>query len=195
MIQHGDVIKWKKFPRYWPFVRGIHWSPVDSLHKGQWRGALMLYLMCAWSNDWVNSLDAGDLRRHGAHCDVIVMGTTKMHWLLSKVVNDIYCVSWSEARQVLWKTSKIWITTPNWWLNYWHRVVKFSSHICGVIETCFGIDYDNPYTYMGRSGLMAQYSTSSCQTLYVGKRFHCLSLGYCIKVPLVSVVIVSTNVL
>ena len=24
---HDDVIKWKNFPRYWPFVRGIHRSP------------------------------------------------------------------------------------------------------------------------------------------------------------------------
>ena len=30
-----DVIKWKRFPHYWPFVRGIH------PHKGQWRGVLM----------------------------------------------------------------------------------------------------------------------------------------------------------
>ena len=26
--EHDDVIKWKHFPRYWTFVRGIHWSPV-----------------------------------------------------------------------------------------------------------------------------------------------------------------------
>ena len=32
---HDDVIKWKHFPRYWPFVRGIHRSRVNSLHKGQ----------------------------------------------------------------------------------------------------------------------------------------------------------------
>ena len=34
---HGDVIKikWKHFPRYWPFVRGIHRTPVNSPHKGQ----------------------------------------------------------------------------------------------------------------------------------------------------------------
>ena len=32
--QHDDVIKWKHFPRYWPFVRGIHRSPVNSPHKG-----------------------------------------------------------------------------------------------------------------------------------------------------------------
>ena len=42
---HDDVIKWKHFPRYWPFVRGIHRSPVNSPHKGQWRGALMFSLM------------------------------------------------------------------------------------------------------------------------------------------------------
>ena len=33
---HDGVIKWKHFPRYWPFVRGIHRSPVNSPHKGQW---------------------------------------------------------------------------------------------------------------------------------------------------------------
>ena len=37
--KHEDVIKWKHFPRYWPFVRGIHQSPVNFIHKGQWRGA------------------------------------------------------------------------------------------------------------------------------------------------------------
>ena len=24
VAEHDDVIKWKHFPRYWPFVRGIH---------------------------------------------------------------------------------------------------------------------------------------------------------------------------
>ena len=44
---HDDVIKWKHFPRYWPFVRGIHRSPVNSPHKGQWRGDLVFSLICA----------------------------------------------------------------------------------------------------------------------------------------------------
>ena len=50
LISHVEIIKWKYFPRYWPFVRGIHRSPVDSLHKGQWRGALMFSLILAWTN-------------------------------------------------------------------------------------------------------------------------------------------------
>ena len=45
---HDDVIKWKHFPRYWPFVRGIHQSPVNSPHNGQRRGALMFSLICVW---------------------------------------------------------------------------------------------------------------------------------------------------
>ena len=73
MTPHDDVIKWKHFPRNWAFVRGIHRSPVNSPHKGHWRGALMFSLICVWINDWVNNCEAGDLRRYRAHYDVIVM--------------------------------------------------------------------------------------------------------------------------
>ena len=70
---HDDVIKWKHFPRYWPFVMGIHRSPVDSPHKGQWRGALMFLLICSWTNGWANTRDAGDLRRHRTNYEVTIM--------------------------------------------------------------------------------------------------------------------------
>ena len=70
-IVHDDVIKWKLYPCYWPFGRGIHQSPVDSPHKGQWRGDLMFSLICAWTNGWADS--RGDLIRHRAHYDIIVM--------------------------------------------------------------------------------------------------------------------------
>ena len=72
-VPRDDVIKWKHFPRYWPFMRGIHRSPVNSTHKGQWRGALMFSFICARINGWVNNRGAGDLRRHCAHYDVIVI--------------------------------------------------------------------------------------------------------------------------
>ena len=76
-MNHDDVIKWKHFPRYWPFVRGIHRSPVNSLHKGQWRRALMCYLISVWINGWVNNRETGDLRRHRAHYGVIVVPSLK----------------------------------------------------------------------------------------------------------------------
>ena len=71
--KHDDVIKWKYFPRYWPFLRGIHRSPVKSPHIGQWRGDLMFSLICKWINGLVNNREAGDLRRHRAHYDVTLM--------------------------------------------------------------------------------------------------------------------------
>ena len=75
---HDDIIKWKQFPCYWPFVRGIHRSTVNSPHKGQWRGALVFSLICAWMNIWVNNREAGDLRRYRAHYDVTVMFVRKL---------------------------------------------------------------------------------------------------------------------
>ena len=44
---HNEVIKWKHVPRYWPLVKGIGRSPVDSPrdspHKGQWRRTLRFF--------------------------------------------------------------------------------------------------------------------------------------------------------
>ena len=71
-VLHDDVIKWKHFPRYWPFVRGIHRSPVNSPHKGPWRGALMFSLNCALNKQswgwWYETLSRSLWR----HCNVHV---------------------------------------------------------------------------------------------------------------------------
>ena len=71
------------------FVRGIH----------RWRGALMFSFICAWKNGWVNIREAGDLRRHRTHYDVIVMnlgeelyeGSTS----LIRSCHQIYCWNWA----------------------------------------------------------------------------------------------------
>ena len=70
---HDDVIKWKHFPCYRPFMPGIHQSPVNSPHKGQWRAALLFSLICTGINGWLNNGENGDLRRHRPHYDVTVM--------------------------------------------------------------------------------------------------------------------------
>ena len=70
---HTGVIKWKHFPRGWPFGLGIHQSPVNSPHEGQWPGALIFYLIFTWINDWVNNREAGDLRHGRAHYKVTLM--------------------------------------------------------------------------------------------------------------------------
>ena len=70
---HDDVIKWKHFPCYWPFVRGTHRSQLNSPHKSQWHGGLIFSLIRAWINGWVNNRKAGDFRRHRDHCSVTIM--------------------------------------------------------------------------------------------------------------------------
>ena len=70
---HNDVIKWKYFPRYWPFALGIHRSPVNSPHKGKRRGALTFSVICARISSWANNREAGDSGHNSAHYDVIVM--------------------------------------------------------------------------------------------------------------------------
>ena len=69
--------------------------PVNSPHKGQWRGALMFSLICAQINDWVNNREAGNLRRHRGHCDVTVM------------VQDLLVISSHRAK-------RLFITIWNW---------------------------------------------------------------------------------
>ena len=84
---HDDVIKWKHL-----LALCAENSPVNSPHKGQWRRALMLSLICAWINVWVNNHEAGDLRRYRARCDVIVMYWSFVggiyRWLTDSLTKD-----------------------------------------------------------------------------------------------------------
>ena len=91
----------ENFPRHWPFVQGIHRSSVNFPHKGQWRGALMFSLICTRRNGWVNNGDAGDLRRHRAHHDVIVMKMSPA------IVSRPQCCNWVAMTQP-WRIHYMW---------------------------------------------------------------------------------------
>ena len=116
---HDDVIKWRRFPRYWPFVRGIHWSPVNSPHKGQWRGALMFLWSAPWINGWVNNRETGDLRRHCAHYDVTVMNASGVaRW--DMVENDRSCThnkAWVCMMGMIWGMFCTQAGIYWWWDN------------------------------------------------------------------------------
>ena len=77
---HDDVIIWKHFPRYWPFVWGIHrswWIPRTKASDG----ALIFSLICL--NGWVNNHEAGDLRCYRAYYDGTVMEINRLFWIPS----------------------------------------------------------------------------------------------------------------
>ena len=133
-LVHDDVIKWKHFPRYWPFVLGIYRSPVNSLHKGQWRRALMFSLICVWINGWVNNREAGDLRRYRAHYGVSVM---RYYLYKSRQFLVIYNCSYTsvpvkQLRSIKFIGEKYWYTTQN-------DLNQFFYHINGL--TLLGAKY------------------------------------------------------
>ena len=80
IIAYDDIIKWKHFSRYWPFVKVTGGF--------QWRGAWVFSLICAWTNCWVNTGDAGDWRRHRGHSKIITTIKNKLLlvlWLLGPI--------------------------------------------------------------------------------------------------------------
>ena len=95
------------FSRHWPFVRGIHGSPVNSPGKGQWRGAFMFSLICAWLNGWVNN-------RLWRHCNIL--------WTLGSVRID---PETHKSDGILCTTGKTWKTLS------WHETSMFQllSHM------------------------------------------------------------------
>ena len=112
---HDDVIKWKHFLRYWPFVRGIYQSPVNSPHKGQWRGALMFSLICAWMDGWVNNGEVEGLRCHRAHYDVTVMtkglGHIHYHVVCGKrvAIQHVLMSRWCLRTHIKFNSISVWI--------------------------------------------------------------------------------------
>ena len=103
---HDDVIKWKHIPRYWPFVQGIHWSPVNSPHKGQWCGALMFSLMCQnkrFSKQWRRWWFQMPLCSLWCHCNVLNAGAKMLKWisLFSQFCWSLSRISESHMRKLL----------------------------------------------------------------------------------------------
>ena len=68
------------------------------IHKGQWRGALMFSLICACINAWINSREAGDLRHHRAHYDVILMTQTRRYPLV--LINTVHLQKVGQQQKV-----------------------------------------------------------------------------------------------
>ena len=83
------------FSHYWPFMRGIHRSPVNFPEKGQWHGALMFSLIGAWTNGWVNTRDPGDLGPYGFHYDVTVMGWFMISYWKYYATDNVVMKSWN----------------------------------------------------------------------------------------------------
>ena len=121
------------------YMRGIHRSPVNSPHKGQWRGALTFSLICTWMNGWVNNREAGNLRRYRAHYDFAVMS------LFSQNDNIPWLIHKGRARMPFWIMNSIvnlyltivsilfyWIL---WYIKYFHMESWLELNIYLIMHT------------------------------------------------------------
>ena len=108
--RHDDVIKWKP---YWPFVRGIQFtglrwmSPTKASDVELW-----CFLICAWTNCWVNNCDARDLRRHRAHYDFTVMILFLLAHVVRMAPRNDFPMSGVHTR--------CWTNVDSWWAPSCH---------------------------------------------------------------------------
>ena len=144
-----DVSKWEHFPCYWPFVRGIHWSP----REGQWYGALMFSSMCLWTNGWTNSGVVRYLRHHDAHCDFSVMwAQVKASHLLhtkpylkqcSFIVSCVICnkLQWTLNQSTKFSVNKMHFRMVSAkWQPFWPDLTGIILCICPANERrCYNV--------------------------------------------------------
>ena len=142
----------------------------------------MFSLICVWINGWVNNREAGDLRRHRGHYDVIVMVPDFTHILLgySTGTQDIFtiapihrkipCLHFYPMFTWIFKHIVAQIQLPNV-CNVISKCVcfvkivvfwfKFHSCLCRMILLMIktSIGWDTPGTYKFLIHVMTSYQT------------------------------------
>ena len=143
-VHHDDVIKWKHFPRYWPFVWGIHRSPVNSPHKDQWRGPLIFSLICAWKKRlneqswswWFETLSRPlwrqcNVEQSYIQITVVNIDTMKFHHNSVDFLQHIHCRNLLSPLNVLQKVDLVSLVHNQVCVTVWLRVpgVLFIKYI------------------------------------------------------------------
>ena len=110
-------------------MRGIHRSPVNSPHKGQWRGAFVFSLICAWINAWVNNRKAGNLGLHRAHYDVTIMWYKTGGYILWRL--NVFALNYKRCNYVwgIWGY-KAEVKKPGWLTSEYHDAIKWQRFQC-----------------------------------------------------------------
>ena len=121
-------------------------SPVtgEFPYKGQWRGALIFSLICAWTNDWANNRNGGDLRRYRARYDVTVM---QAYWCMWCVHNKAMYVQ--ANRPLHW-----------FWIHYFDWLVQERRN-SSALAMDLRLSCTNPSIY-GRQGDMPYWYVETC---------------------------------
>ena len=115
------VMTLKHFPRYWPFVRGIHRSSVDCSNKGPLTRGFDVSLRLIRSNYWETTRMGCDLGRHvtslWCNANVNVTGGTRgggtilssFQWS-QQGINRSFQVGFNISPHPCWDMTQCWRT-------------------------------------------------------------------------------------
>ena len=180
----NDKIPWRHqmetFSALLAICAGNYWSPVNSPHKGHWRGALMFSLICVWIIGWGNNREAGDLRRNRANYDVTVM--IIMWAVITEYCNDELTLFRAKRRSFggslrnvwLWLPSRLYLATTTTCMadrDTDDRVFVFKSLVLQAQE----YKYVWPYVYMFLSACRYGYTHVSVHgSIYLNTPYGCV---------------------
>ena len=94
----------------------------------------MFSLICGWTNGWVNNGEAGDLRRHRVHYDVIMMSLTLLGW---GSFPTLIVLNHIESMPCMDRTVPIWTDLspkrPHWAMmtSSNGNIFRVTGHLCG----------------------------------------------------------------
>ena len=148
MIRHSNLTWWryqiKAFCALLALCEGnppvTGGFPSDSHHKGQSLGALMLSLICAWTDGWAKNLDAGDLRRH--QCNVSFCFTITVLLVIKRFYSKISATNCYSRRsdfsnyRVRSRLEPYWIRLDVW--GFWYLLLFLAFRKYEFFHPCQG---------------------------------------------------------
>ena len=144
------IMTWNRFSHYWPFVRGMYRSPIDSPHKGRAMRSILLSLLLAWAICWLIRRVANGLRRK-CHVNVI----TRKYWpqilydTLAPIVHTLWYgylnvwYRWVSARKTIANALKLRLscTNPSILERRACPLLVIESHSGIIIEGCGALPF------------------------------------------------------
>ena len=142
---------------------GIHRAPVTSPLKGQWRGALMFSLICAWISGWANDREAGDLRRHCANFDDAAMRRSEIPnviWTRKTCCNCCVYHHWHWCiRNILPRITYLNLSLATPQINNYFMTLSYSQNIL----TVWTLEKQNSMKYQSNWNVFWQKKRSSAK--------------------------------
>ena len=123
----------------------------------------MFSLIFAWTNNWANNGDAGDLRRHRAHYDVIVMNLSLFvrndRWIQQHIFNSSPLDKITSISQTTFSSPFSWMKSLVFWFEFHWSLLIFGLVVTSrITQLTLWCDVDKPFVTLP----IIQFCVSFC---------------------------------